>query len=170
MHIFISYFVFRMQSAKSFFSKKFRQMKAGQNNKYKDLKSFSGLILPQIIFFGKFLSTFLAIISSERMNLLDVMLQIELCTKTFAAVLAHVRSNIELTTCFHEFFKYESTNFLTNLGFLLLKKGIFSQFWAFEKIKTNITCATLVQGPRITKVLCYSHFGNWVRNADVSIT
>ena len=102
---------FIFSSADFFFSKIICQIKAGQNNKYKDLKSFSGLILPQIIFFCKFLSTFLAIVSSERMNLLDVMLQIELCPKTFAAVLAHVRSNIELTTCFHEFFKYESTNF-----------------------------------------------------------
>ena len=113
--IFINHFIFRRQPAEFFFSKKICQIKAGQNNKYKDLKFFVGLILPQIIFFGKFLSTFLAIVSSERMNLLDVMLQIELCPKTFAAVLAHVRSNIELTTCFHELSKYESTNFFTNI-------------------------------------------------------
>ena len=100
--------IFSFSSAsRIFFSKKICQIKAGQNNKYKDLKFFVGLILPQIVFFGKFLSTFLAIISSERMNLLDVMLQIELCPKTFAAVLAHVRSNIELTTCFHEFSKHK---------------------------------------------------------------
>ena len=110
-------------SAEFFFSKIICQIKAGQNNKYKDLKSFSGLILPQIIFFGKFLSTFLAIVSSERMNLLDVMLQIELCPKTFAAVLAHVRSNIEFTTCFHEFFKYESTIFFYQ--YISVEKEIF---------------------------------------------
>ena len=59
------------------------------------------------------------------MNLLDVMLQIELCPKTFAAVLAHVRSNIELTTCFHEFFKYESTNFFYQYISVEKEKEIF---------------------------------------------
>ena len=55
-------------------------------------------------------------------------------------------SIIELTTCFHEFSEYEWTSLLTIIfqlkkktNFLLVKKGIFSQFWAFEKIKTNIT-------------------------------
>ena len=35
----------------------------------------------------------------------------------------------ELTTCLHELSEYESTNYFTNI----------SQFWAFEKIKTNLT-------------------------------
>ena len=46
-----------------------------------------------------------------------------------------VGSIIEFTTCFHEFFEYESTNFFTNTSqlkkktnSLLVKKGIFTQF------------------------------------------
>ena len=53
---------------------------------------------------------------------------------------------IELTTFFHEFFKYHSTNFFTNISQLKIenkfligqKRHFFSQYWAFEKIKTNI--------------------------------
>ena len=39
----------------------------------------------------------------------------------------------ELMTCFHEFSKHESTNFFTNIS--QLKKQ--TNFWVFEKMKTN---------------------------------
>ena len=51
----------------------------------------------------------------------------------------HPKSYILLTTCFHEF-----TNFFTNIWkskqiSYWSKKANFSQFWAFENIKINIT-------------------------------
>ena len=43
MQIFISHFVFRRQPDEFFFSKKIRQMKAGQNNKY-DIRKTLGVM------------------------------------------------------------------------------------------------------------------------------
>ena len=55
----------------------------------------------------------------------------------------HFQPIIELTTFFHKFSNYESTNLFTNISQLKKKTKSSvkkkSQFWAFEKIKTNIT-------------------------------
>ena len=65
-----------------------------------------------------------------------------------ASAIPNCPSVIEFTTCFHQFSKYETTNFFNNIGIsswkkqtipYWSKKGIFPQFWTFGKIRTNFT-------------------------------